>query len=211
MFGGDDNLAMAWARSGGDTSHAAFAGLSDVQKHQFRKMRDAGHHRRSSSFLASAQQLSEGGKGDAATVSAALARARSVGASETVVGSAMQSAIAAYRKSGRGDALADLSTTAGTPMTQQQGWGQVSASSVHRDGIDPGANPSGRSAYESYLQADPENARKALSGYDAMEARAQDSAKSAIIAAAQMHQYNATGAAPTISTVQDAKAYFSVV
>lgn len=210
MFGGDDALTIAWAQSGGDDKHAAFAGLNTAQQAQFSKMRDAGHHRKATSHLAAAQYLSENGKGDAATVSSALARAKTAGANETVVNGATQAAIAAYRKSGRGDAVADLSTAAGSPMTQQQGWGQVAAGAVHRDGIDVVKNAAGRASFEAHLGADAENTRKALAGYDSMESRAQASAQSVIVTAAQLHQFNATGTTPTISNIQDAKAYFNV-
>lgn len=208
MFGGDDELVKAWAQSGGDDNHAAVANLGPAQQAQFRKMRDAGHHRKATSHLAAVQYLSENGKGDAATVGSALARARTAGANETVVSGATQSAIAAYRKSGRGDAMADLSTSAGTPMTQQQGWSQVAASAVHRDGIEPGST--GRTAYEAHLAADAENTRKALVGFDAMEARAQSRAQSAIVAAAQRHQFTATGSLSTVRNIQEAKTYFGV-
>ena len=34
--------------------------------------------------------------------------------------------------------------------------------------------------------------------------------ESAIVTSAQLHQYNETGAAPTIAGIQDAKAYFKI-
>jgi hypothetical protein len=213
MFGADDALVRAWAVSGGKTSHASYRSLNPAQQAQFNKMLEAGHDRRASSHLAVAQYLSENGKGNASEVSVALENARNAGANATVVGGAEQGAIAAYRKSGRGDAVAELQTRVNTregkpPMTTDQAWGQVSASAVHRDAIEPGTQ--GHADYEKYLRLNTENTRKALVGYDNMEARAQERARDAIVAAAQLHQYNTTGTTPTISTIQDAKSYFNV-
>lgn len=217
MFGGDDTLVAAWASSGGKKSHASYTSLGTAQKAQFDKMVDAGHHRKASSFLASAQYLSENGKGDSSDISQAFSHASAAGADATTIGGAEQAAIAAYRKSGRGDAVSALQTAANmrdpdptkrVALSQEAAWSQISASAVHREAIKPGT--ASRAGYESYLNGNAENTRKALVGYDSMEARAQDSAQSAIIAAAQLHQYNATGATPTISGIQDAKTYFGV-
>lgn len=205
MFGGDDDLVKAWAESGGDNKHGSFGALKAPQQAQFMRMRAAGHHRKASSHLAAVQSLSESGKGSASMVSSALSHARASGASETDTSGAAQQAIAAYRSSGRGDALADLSSISGTPMTQEQGWAQVSAESVHRDGIDP-SNAAGAASFTSYLVSDPDNTRKALAGFDKMEGRAQGSAQARIIAAAQAHKPGST-----ITSIQEAKAAFGVV
>lgn len=215
MFGNDDALVQAWAASGGGNTNASFAALGASQKAQFEKMRSAGHHRKATSHLAVAQYMSENGKGSAAEVQQALAHATATGASATDTDGAMQAAIAGYRKSGRGDALAGLQSAVNIsegrpPMTLEQGWSQVAPSTVHRDGIDATRNPAGRAAYETHLQADSEHTRQALAGFDSMEQRARSQAEGAIVAAAQLHQYNATGAAPTISGIQEAKDYFKV-
>ena len=205
MFGGDDDLVAAWAASGGDMKHAAFGSLNIAQQAQFKKMRGAGLHQKATSHLAAAQALADSGKGDTAMVETALASALSTGASATVVGGARQAALSGFRKSGRGDIVAGLQ---GQPPAE--GWKEVAAANVHRDAIDATKNPTGAASYETFLRSDSENARQALVGFDSMEARAQNHARAAIIAAAQLHQYNATGAAPTITTVQDAKSYFGV-
>ncbi|MES2630732.1 MAG: hypothetical protein V4611_02135 [Patescibacteria group bacterium] len=239
MFAGNDSLVEAWASSGGDFSKvpsSITSGMTADQqtqlKTQFTLMKNAGHDRKPTSFLAAAQYLSENGKGSAEAVQESLRNASKAGASSVEVGSAGAAAVAAYRKSGRGDALATLSTSTGIgAMTQEQGWAQVAPSAVHRDGIgmvdaiDPTTgkviiNPTtgkavktksaGLVAYENHLQSTPEHTRQALTGFDSMEQRAREKAQQAIIDAAQTHQYTATGVAPTITNIREAKDYFGV-
>ena len=188
MFGGDDDLAVAWAQSGGDNTHAAYTGLKAAQQQQFDKMREAKMHEKATSHLAAARYISENGKGSGADAHTALDRARSAGASETDVAGATSQAIAAYRKSGRGDALAELSTLSGTaPLTATQGWDQVSASSVSRKGID---TPAGLANFSTHLTTGASAESKttqALDGFSSMETRAQNIAEPVILAAASTH------------------------
>ena len=234
LFSGNDSLVQAWAESGGDYSKVPpliTAGMSTDQKNQlktqFNLMRNAGHDRKPTSFLAAAQYMSESGKGSGAAVKAALDNASRSGASGVEVGGAGAAAIAAYRKSGRGDAMAELSTLTGSPTTMEKGWSQVGPSSVHRDALGYEKDPvtgqdrvdpttglkvktRGQTSYENHLQSKSENTRQALAGLDAMEQRAREKAESAILTSAQLHQYNDTGATPTITTIRDAKDYFGV-
>lgn len=211
MFGGDYDLASEWAATGGDIGAARTRGnLSDAQLQQFQRMRSANHHRKAASHLAAAQILSENGQGDGATVRQALDNAAAAGADTAEVSSATHTAIAAFRGNGRGDAAADLNNlTPGTaPMTQEQGWAQVDPSKIHRAGLVAGS--AGRISYVNHINGDREATRKALAGLDSMEGRARNLVEGDIVAAAQAHQYTETGVAPTITTVQDAKAYFNV-
>ena len=230
MFGGDDDLASLWAQTGGSKKAPEYEALKTAAKGtgktaeaaqgrlaQFDKMVSAGHASKQTSHLAAAQYLSESGKGNATQVAQAIENAKANGASQTDIGSAQQAAIAAYRKSGRGDAVAELSDSTGTKsgMTHEEGWAQVSPSAVHREGIDAGqvtdaTTGETTSSYDRHLRGSEENTRQALAGMDNMEARARNKAESKILAAAQLHEYNKTGSAPTISTIQDAKTYFNV-
>ena len=210
MFGNDNALVAAWAESSGETNHPAFKALNKSQQDQFQKMRGAGHHRKATSYLAAAQSMSENGTGSADLIQSALEQSQKRGASSTVADGARLAAIAAYRKSGRGDAVADLSSAVGPPMTQEEGWAQVSASTVHRDGIDAVNNPAGATSYNAYLNADQENTRKALAGYDGMEERAKNDAQVRIVTAARGHESAATGGPSTITSIQQAKVYFGI-
>lgn len=209
MFNSDDQLVSAWAQSGGDTNHAAFNNLDDAQKAQFMKMRNAGHHHKATSHLAAAQYLSENGKGSAADVQAALKHAEAQGADQTTIKTAKESAIVAYRKSGRGDAYAQLRTSKGEPTSMEQGWAEVSPESVHREGIDA-SNVAGRNAYKNLLESDRERTRQALVHYDSMESRARNRAESLIVEAAKRHQARETGLPSTITGIQEAKKYFGI-
>lgn len=222
MFAGNDSLVEAWASSGGDFSAVPseiMDGMTpdqqDQLKTQFTLMRNAGLHKKPTSYLAAAQYLSENGKGSATAVNEALKNAGKSGASSVEVGSAGAAAIAAYRKSGRGDAMADLSTLTGAKaMSQTEGWAQVSASSVHRDALGTKKDPltgarvktDGQKSYEAHLLADAENTRQALAGYDSMEQRAKEKAQTAIIDAANTH----AGTGVTITNIKDAKAHFGI-
>lgn len=200
MFRGDDELISAWGNDGGSKG-PAYTALNATQKQQYDQMRAAGHHRKATSHMAAAQALSESGKGDATQITNAVAHAASAGASASDQEAARQAAIVAYRKSGRGDAVGDL-----TGAGRTDGWGQVAAESVHREGI----TQDGGASFSTYLNADTENTRKALAGFDKMEARAQNVTQAHIVAAAQAHQYAATGVAPTISSIQEAKDYYGI-
>lgn len=235
MFNSDDDLIEAWADTGGDIAAArTWTGssgktLTDTQIQQMQRMRDAGHHRKSTSFLAAASAMSTGGKGSTAAIASALGNAARAGASATDTDSAWQTSLAAYRGSGRGDIVGEMSahftananatplgighltaTPAAITASQLTGWGQVSASSVHRNAIDPVNNPAGAASYQTFLNGDAENTRQALAGYDQMEARAKVLAQPDIITAAQIHESHATGMASTITNIQDAKAYFGI-
>lgn len=236
MFNSDDTLIEAWADTGGDIAAAnawvASDGrtrLTDTQKKQMQRMRDAGQHRKATSFLAAASAMSTGGKGSTAAIANAFGNAARAGASATDTDSAWQTSLAAYRASGRGDIVGEMSAHYNanakvTPLGAGQlratplaidaerltSWGQVSASSVHRNAIDPGINAAGAMSYQTYLRNNAENTRQALAGYDQMEARAKAFAQPDIITAAQIHESRITGMASTITNIQEAKAYFGV-
>jgi hypothetical protein len=222
MFGGDYDLASAWTQTRGDSraastwTNAAGERLSQAQLQQFGRMRDAGHHHKATSHLAAAQFLSENGQADGATVFQALQNAQASGATATDVASASESAAAAYRGSGRGDAFADLRTRidrsrnpAAAATTAEQGWSQVAASSAHRNGV-------GDPSYANFLMAGAGNKTgeiatiEALRGFDRMEARAQNGALPSIIAAANAHATAAGYAGPAFTTVQEAKTHFGI-
>lgn len=209
MFGGDDDLVAAWAATGGDMGAAKLwknregNSLKAPQLAQMERMRAAGHHRKATSFLAAVQSMSESGKGNASTVSSALAHARSAGASETVISGANEAAKAAYRASGRGDILASLSGKSAV-----DGWKEVAAEKVHREAIDA-SNPTARANFVSYLDSDREYVSKALAGFDKMEGRAQELSRGLIVGAAQRRAIT-EGVTTPITTIQEAKDYFGI-
>jgi hypothetical protein len=216
MFGGDDDLMTAWAETGGDKKlmetwkDSKGKGLSIVQKEQFSRLSQAGHQNKATSFLAASQALSESGKSNAGVINKALENAKRAGASDIDVSGAKISAGASFRKSGRGDALADLMSTPETPMTQEQGWAQVAAENVNREGIGKitqsngvKVNSTGAESYASFLKLNSENTRKALVGFDKMETRAQSLAQEHILNAAK--HFN-----PAIENIQEAKKFFNV-
>ncbi len=220
MFNNDDKLVSAWATSGGDLEtakkHMLKSGntMSSAQIEQFNKLKAAGHDRKSTSYLAAAQYLSEKGKGTASEVSSAIEQAGRTGAGSVEVDSAKAAAEAAYRSSGRGDALAELQTlnrggdvSSITAAERTKAWGQVAPQSVHRESIDPTKNKVGADSYLDYLLSDRENTRKALAGYDKMESRAQGHAKGMIEHAALLH---AAKTGVPISNIQEAKKYFGI-
>lgn len=185
MFNGDEDIASAWALSGGNNNSANYAALTATQKEQFDKMRAAGHHKKSTSHLAAVQFLSENGKGTATEVNTALLNAQRSGASALDIDNSRQSAIAAYRSSGRGDAVAELDRLNGGVMTNVAGWRQVSSSNVNRTGL-----TNDLANYTALLNTDETKASEALSGYSQMEARAQGIAEPVILAAAATHAAN---------------------
>ncbi|MEI7539764.1 MAG: hypothetical protein WCJ36_03310 [Candidatus Saccharibacteria bacterium] len=208
MFNSDPDLAMAWARSGGDKNHAAYTSITDpARRLQFDKMVAAGHGNKATSHLAAAQMLSEKGAGNATDIQNALTHARSSGANDIDISNATQSAISAYRDSGRGDVLAELNTLNGTPMTAAQGWSQVAPSNISRHVFNPLVNPTGAADYQAYLTLTSENTRSALVGYDKMEGRARVAATASIVAAADAH----AGGGGAITNIQQAKAHFGVI
>ncbi len=163
MFGGDDTLVAAWAASGGDeTKIPKEFKLNKAQLEQYNLLRNAGHSKKSTSFTAAAQYLSENGKGNSEAFASALGTAAKLGASETDISNAWETGVAAYRKSGRGDAVGELkaykkanndipmidgaarealrTTVAGDQAiatARAKAWQEVGASSVHREGITP--------------------------------------------------------------------------
>lgn len=224
MFGGDDELVEAWALSGGDSSHAAFANLKEEgQRQQFMKMRAAGHHQKPTAHLAAIQYMSEQGKGSSDAVISALGHASRGGANATDISNTYKTAIASYRNSGRGDIMGqleaeknaaggqipmDVNTLSATkPDIEKESvkaWQSISASKVHRMGVEASKNPEGYESYKKSLESDQEYTRRALAGYDDMETRAQNEALPAILAAAAKH----TGV--TITGVEHAKTLFGV-
>lgn len=228
MFGGDEELMKVWAATGGNLSKAKDLKGSDGkvrlgtgQLQQFAKMRQAGHDMKATSHLAVAQYLSENGKGsdNVVEVKNALANAAAMNADSATISGAEQSALAAYRKSGRGDAVASLSNYVNreaikkgeeTPMSMVTGWKQIAPGSVHREGLAKkadGSDTDGRAAYKSHLAADRGNTEQALRGYDSMESRAKGAAQELILDAARAHA-GTTG--EPISTIEDAKARFGI-
>jgi len=212
MFNNDDGLISAWADTGGNVDKiktwvnpVTGKGLLNSQQEQFKLMVNAGYQRKSNSFIAAAQYLSENGKGNATTIRSALSNATKAGASDIDTSVALEGAKAAYRKSGRGDVLAELDNK--TPVVA---WGQISPSSVHREAL---SSLSGSTGYSDFLQSSAENTRSALVGYDQMEQRARVIAEKLIVDAAQAH---ATASVPVggtpivISNIQEAKAHFGV-
>lgn len=226
MFGGDDELVKVWAKSGGDTNHAAYTTLSTSQQAQFQKMRGAGHHRKATSHLAAAQYLSEAGKGSANDIATALGNANTAGASNTTTDGAWVAAQAGYRKAGRGDIVGEMdehhaANANSVPLgenklstdvlrlsaARQEGWKQTDPATTNKDVFN---TPEGVSSYVGHLNSASRNTAQALVGFDRMEGRAKEKAHGYIIAAARLHQYNETGATPTISSIEDAKVYFKI-
>lgn len=231
MFGNDDTLASAWAQSGGDISQIDRLGLNDAQKAQFKKMTNAGLHRKEMSHIAAAQFLSQMGKGSSSQVIEALNHAKAAGADDVAIENSWQAAMANYRKSGRGDALGEMQAhmaknNGAAPIgtgaqkennanvlqaARQKAWSEVGASSVHRDalGTDASGNPSASlKSYVSHLNANKDNMTAALDGYDDMEARAQEKARSHILAAASARASMESGQNVTFTSVEDAKKHF---
>jgi len=208
MFGGDDQLARALAESGGNTGHAAYRALSTIQKQQFDKIAQSGYATNPNAHLATARYLSENGKGSARNVTDALAHAQTAGASATTIQSAREAAKTAYRKSGRGDAIAEMDGVAA-----RFGWTNVAASAVHRDGV---ATPQQLDGYREYLEQgaiDPatgigrsgqDATVEALRAYDKMDARTQQRVEQEIVAAASTHTRQSFG------SIQEARKYFGI-
>lgn len=210
MIGHDDKLASAWANQ--NTS-----GLDVGQQEQYQKMLQAGHHKKSSSFLAAASLLSENGKGSAADVNAAIDKAGKAGASLAEQSGAKASAIVNYRKSGRADNLAALTQPPGVAPADhlRDTFSQISASSVNHsmfgDNLsadatqhDTAEQARNRSAYTGYLTSNKANTESALRGWSQMDPRTQHKIQSELVAAAVHH-----GAAPG-GTIQDAKNHFNI-
>ncbi len=217
MFGNDDDLVAAWASTGGDANkmklwkNSKGEGLSKTQQSQFTRMLTAGHQNKATSHLAAAQYLSENGKGSGQLVERALANAKAAGANDIDLGLAKQSAKAAYRNSGRGDALAYLAGT-----TQEQGWSEVKAEKVSREGIGKETvflpdgsttevDSAGARSYANFLSSSDENARKALAGFDQMDQRTQNLAEEHILNAAKKLKPR-----ENIKNIQQAKSVFGV-
>lgn len=224
MLDNDDVLASAWVSTRGDEGairRARTAGdISEAQEAKLMKMRQANQHKKSASFLAAAEMLSSTGKGTSAEVVSALNSAQAVGANNMDIEASRESAIANYRKSGRGDNVADLTNTrpgAGTTMTQAAGWGQVSAANVHRDGVhlDRDATgavtgvPAGAASYRDNLVSSSDKTIQALKAFDSMDGRAQADASYLILEAANAHAAT-RGSTTTLTTIEDAKNFFSI-
>lgn len=170
MLGGNDDLATAISMTGGDATamgvwtNAGGDHLSASSMEQFRRIRNAGVLQKPSSYIGMAQYLSSSGKGSGLAVSRALGNASAAGASATQVDSARQEARAAYVKSGRGDAaaqinaailasasvdnngrpnatIASINAAAANAATDpalalmQNEWSRVRAAEVHRDAL----------------------------------------------------------------------------
>lgn len=214
LFNGDDTFAAAWAESGGNKDSNAYRGLSDNQKVKFNKMVSAGYHNKSSSHLAAAQFLSQEGKGTGAQVANALQSARNNGANDGDVDSATHAAIAQYRKNGRADAYAELSRSAAANhvagaknISNDDAWGDIPPAQLNKAAL---ATTQNQDSYRRFLESDSENTRRALASYDNMESIAAKLALPEIVYASKVHEYNKTGVAPTITTIQQAKDHFGV-
>lgn len=109
MFNGDYDLAMAWVDAEGSTNSEQFRNLSEAQQEQFKRMRGAGLHRQSNSFLAAAQFLGDSGQGSAETIARALIKAEQQGATRTDRAATWESVRATYRSKGRGDIYGQMS------------------------------------------------------------------------------------------------------
>ena len=206
MLGQDDGLMRAWAQSGGDTSHAAFASLDQAQQEKFKQMVAAGHNRKSASFLAAANYLSENGKGSASDINEAIAKAAKAGATAAEQAAVRASAVVNYRKSGR----ADNYTALGGATDMNDAFSQINAPSLNHGmfGNDSASDTTeqaiNRSAYYGHLLSDKGNVDKALRGFSQMDARTQKKIQTEIVNAARAH--GATGA----TTIQEAKNHFGI-
>jgi hypothetical protein len=217
MFNGDDDLAALWAETGGDLAAIEAWGarpenagkLTQGRREQISRMRAAGHHRNPMSHLAVAKYLSEAGKGTGTQVQAALSRAAAGGASATVVDSAREQAKAAYRASGRGDALAEI-----MGVTPEEGWAQVAGNATHREGVTTAQQ---KADYADYLRFGAHDANgnviregrtatlEALRGFDKLETRAQNEVHDLLLQAATHHS-----GGTVFTDIQAAKAFFGI-
>lgn len=239
MFDGDDVLANAWIETQGDKTKIAASSfdLSQAQKDKLQKMRQSGQQNKSASYLGAADMLASSGKSSSAQIVSALNQAKSAGANNMDIEASRESAIANYRKNGRGDNVADLSNTrpgmaakiaatpAGAPspaMSQESGWAEISAASVHREGVKLKRDPvsgavlsesTGATAYRNNLESNSDKTIQALRAYESMDGRAQADAGYLILQAANHHAAAAAGPgapAPAISSIADAKTYFGI-
>jgi hypothetical protein len=219
LFGNDEDLVKIWALSGGNKNSAEYRGITNVaQKAQFDRMAAAGYAEKSQSFVAAQQYLAENGKGNASHIYAALNHAKDLGASETDIEGAYQTAKASFRGSGRGDVVGEMeaieeqnqvvngtksvsssafnehiSTASNLQSKQRTEWSKVTPEKMHREGIN---DPS----FKDWVGADRDNLIKALTAFDRMEGRAQQNAEQILKDAAGM---------PTAS-MPDIKKHFNI-
>lgn len=185
LFNNNDVLAKVWAESGGDeTKSADFATLSDADKAQFRLMRNAGHHKKATSYLASAKVMSEAGEGNLTSIQSALNNAAANGADEIQRSNAWMGARSAYRKAGRGDVLGEMeaqlkangmkapvvdseykATKSDIEDSQQSTWDSIAPASTHKTGAKS-------TSYKYWLMSSKDNFRNATAALDKMEGRA---------------------------------------
>lgn len=233
MLDNDDVLASTWVSTRGDEAAIKKArsdgDISEAQEAKLMKMRQANQHKKSASFLASAEMLSSAGKGKSSEIVSALSNAQAVGANNMDIEASRESAIANYRKSGRGDNVADLTNTRpetaakianGTApaMSREDGWAQVSAASVHRDGVHLDRDditgavtgiPNSAETYRNNLASSSDKTIQALKAFDSMDGRAQADASYLILEAANTHAA-ARGSTTRLTTVEDAKNFFGI-
>lgn len=191
-FSNDDDVIEAYARTGGDlgklqsmsnlASGNNYASFTQAQKRQLANMRASGLHQKPVSYLAAVSAMSSSGKGSLESVTEALANAKAQGATDAEIDSSWQSSIAAYRNSGRGDMVGQMKSFNSTPIgsssitsantsveKMENGWNEISPSSIHRDALKPGSNS--EKSYSSFISKNRNNLTQALSGYNQMDAR----------------------------------------
>jgi hypothetical protein len=235
MFGGDDILMSAWAKSGGDLNKVPAGSLSESQKDKFQLMRNTNQHMKATSFLSAAQALSTSGDGRFEAIQKAIDFAGKTGASSIQQTETWMGARSAYRKAGRGDVagLMDaylLASSGAAPINEsdyrtidegeamEKGWGTVVSSSINRNGLK--FNPEGTASYLRFLESSPDNIRAAASGFNSMEGRARELVSNLLVESANsgvLNQTNpdgtprlrATGTGGT-HTVNDIKDYFGI-
>ncbi len=172
LFGGNSELAKAWAHSGGNKKHARYASLDNASKEQFDKLVATNQHKKAASHFAAAKMLSENGLGSGDDVYRAIGNAKARGASVSEATSVTMQALESFKSVGRGDSYADLKYESGLSpnMNQQErmieGWGAISPSQINQYGL-TGA-PSGLDGYKTYLSANSENLVGALNELNQM-------------------------------------------
>lgn len=196
MFGGDDDFMKAWAAAGGDEAKMAAimggmsGGYNEGRKEKFKQLVGAGHGHKAASYLAAANYLSESGKGSAQDVINATQNAAAHGASRSEVDDAEQAAQVAFRKAGRADSFAAMSTHNGAPMTTEKAFGSISASGLSKDMFGDGpAGDANKQAYANYLASSKDNVEGALRGWTQMDIRTQGKIRDTIKQAATTHGY----------------------
>jgi hypothetical protein len=225
LFNGNDKLAQAWIEDGGEMG-AAYSRLSADAQAQYRLLRNAGQHRRATSFLAAGQVAAENGAGSTDHVRRAINDARKLGATDQQLAGSWMSLRSTYRNAGRGDIageMDDIFTTSGNipPVTgtlgatyatspytptagsDVNGWNSISASATHREVGNMGS--AAQISYRAWLDRNPVNLRTAVSALHNMEGRARTAASTQILNSAIF-----SGIVPTGSDINDVKTHFGI-